>query len=212
LRPLSTLNYWDSRCPLFIVQLIGWRSKKKWRKISSGKKCALSSYKVRAALKKQTVGRSAKSYRELGRKIQVHHNTVKKYLTKMGVHRKAKNSSPKTTARQQSVIKARLKLVTPNFFSAKSDEESYFTVDGNEWQQKNYYESDDYPATEDVQFIRKTKFPAKVLLWLAVSESGISEPVFFKAGLAVTKEVYISKCLPVLHKFIQKHHTNRVLA
>jgi transposase len=39
---------------------------------------------------------------------------------------------------------------------------------------------------------------------LAVSESGISEPVFFKAGLAVNKEVYISKCLPVLHKFIQK--------
>jgi hypothetical protein len=27
----------------------------------------------------------SKSYRELGRKIQVHHNTVKKYLTKMGV-------------------------------------------------------------------------------------------------------------------------------
>jgi hypothetical protein len=36
--------------------------------------------------------------------------------------------------------------------------------------------------------------------------SGISEPVFFKTGLAVNKEVYISKCLPILHKFIQKHH------
>jgi hypothetical protein len=60
------------------------------KKISSGKKCALSSSKVRAALKKQTAGRSAKSYRELGRKIQVHHNTVKKYLTKMGIHREAK--------------------------------------------------------------------------------------------------------------------------
>jgi DNA-binding transcriptional regulator YhcF (GntR family) len=55
------------------------------------KKCALSSSKVHAALKKQTAGRSAKSYRELGRKIQVHHKTVKKYLTKMEVHCKAKN-------------------------------------------------------------------------------------------------------------------------
>jgi hypothetical protein len=35
------------------------------------------------------------------------------------------------------------------------------------------------------------------------SESDISEPVFFKAGLAVNKEVYISKCLPVLDKFTQ---------
>jgi hypothetical protein len=45
-------------------------------------------------------------------------------------------------------------------------------------------------------------------LWLVVSESGISELVFFKAGLAVNKDVYISKCLPILRKFIQKHHKN----
>jgi hypothetical protein len=96
-----------------------------------------------------------------------------------------------------------------NFFSAKSickfvmDDESYFTVDGNEWQQQSYYESEDHPATEDVKIIRKTKFPVQVLMWLAVIESGINEPVFFKAGLAsVNKEVIqknISKCLLVLH-------------
>jgi hypothetical protein len=54
-------------------------------------------------------------------------------------------------------------------------DESYFTVDGNELQQQSCYDSEDHPATQDVKFIRKTKFPAKVLLWLAVSESGISE-------------------------------------
>jgi hypothetical protein len=32
--------------------------------------------------------------------------------------------------------------------------------------------------------------------------------VFLKAGLAVNKEVYTSKCLPVLHTFIQKNHKN----
>jgi hypothetical protein len=77
------------------------------------------------------------------------------------------------------------------------DDKSYFTVDGNEWQEQSSYESEDHPATEDVKY---------VLLWLVVSESGISEPVFFKAGIAVNKEVYIFKCLPVLHKLIQKHH------
>jgi hypothetical protein len=45
-----------------------------------GNKYALSLSKVRAALKKQTAGRSAKSYRDLRRMIQVHQNTVKKYL------------------------------------------------------------------------------------------------------------------------------------
>jgi hypothetical protein len=81
------------------------------------------------------------------------------------------------------------------------DDVFYLTVDGNDWQQQSYYESEDHPATEDVKFI----ISVKVLLWLTVSESSISEPVFLKAGFAVNKEEYISKCLPVLHKFIQKN-------
>lgn len=184
------------------------------RKPGSGRKCALKDSKVRANLKQQTAGRSAKSYSELGRKFKVHRDTIKMYLTKMGVNRKAKKSAPKTTERQEAVIKARLKLLSLDYFAPKStyicvmDDESYFTVEGNEWQQKHYYESKDRPAPDQAKFIRKTKFPAKVLLWLAVSERGISEPVFFKAGLAVNKEVYISKCLPILHKFIQQHHKN----
>jgi hypothetical protein len=129
------------------------------RKIGSGKKCVLS---PSAALKKQTTGRTAKSYRELGQKIQVHHNTVKKYLTKIEVHCKAQESPPKTTTRQQSVIKARLKLLTQKNFSAESIYKCV-TVDGNEWQQQINYESEDHPATEDVKFIRKTKFLAMVL-------------------------------------------------
>jgi hypothetical protein len=125
----------------------------------------------------------------------------------MRVHCKAKKSAPKTTASQQSVIKAKLKLLTQNFFSAKliykcvKDEESYFTVDGNEWHQQTSLK-----ITQQ-QVMSSSKFPAKVLLWLRdVSESGISELVILKAGLAINKEVYISKCLQVLKQ------TNRVLA
>jgi hypothetical protein len=48
----------------------------------------------------------------------------------------------------------------------------------------------------------------KVLLWLAVSEYGVSEPVYFKPKHAVNKKLHISKWLRVLHKFILKHHIN----
>jgi hypothetical protein len=74
------------------------------------------------------------------------------------------------TARQQSVIKAKLKLLTQNSFSFKSiykyvmGYKSFFTVEGNELQQQSYYEFEDNPATEDVRFFRQTKFSAKVLL------------------------------------------------
>jgi hypothetical protein len=117
------------------------------KKIDSTLKSAFSSSKTRAALKKQTTGHSAKAHRGLRQKIPVHHNTVKKYLTKIRVLTKAEKSAPKTTSRQQSVIKARLKLLTQKFFSAKSickcvmDDESYFTVDGDEWHHQSYYES-----------------------------------------------------------------------
>jgi hypothetical protein len=56
IRMLSTLNYW--RFSQFIVQLKGLKSKKK-KKSGSGKKCALSSSKVLAALKKQTVNKQS---------------------------------------------------------------------------------------------------------------------------------------------------------
>jgi hypothetical protein len=99
--------------------------------------------------------------------IQVYLNTVKKYLTKMRVHRKAKI---RTLNHSTSTIRHQ------NYVKAVMEDESYFTVAGIEWQQQSYYGSEDHPTTEDVKFICKTKFLAKVFLWLAVSESGISEP------------------------------------
>jgi hypothetical protein len=72
------------------------------------------------------------------------------------------------------------------------DDQSYFMVEGYEWQQQRYYESEDYPKTT-----------VRVLLWLVVSECGVSESVFFKSILAVNKKQYISKCLPALYKFIK---------
>jgi transposase len=67
---LSTLNYWVKVSTIYRSIKRFEKQEKLERKIGSGKKCALSSSKVRAALKKQ-------SYRELEPKIQIHHNTAK---------------------------------------------------------------------------------------------------------------------------------------
>jgi hypothetical protein len=67
------------------------------------------------------------------------------------------------------------------------------------WRLLNYYVSEDHPAIEDVIFIRKTKFPSKVLFWLAVSEHGLSEPLFSSPKMC------ISNCLPVVYKFLIKN-------
>jgi hypothetical protein len=59
-------------------------------KINSGQNCVLRPKLV----EKRTATHSGKWHRKLRQKMQVHHNTVQKYLTKMGVHRKGKKSAP----------------------------------------------------------------------------------------------------------------------
>lgn len=108
------------------------------RKCGSGRKCSLQDAKVRSKLKAETVGCSAKSYRQLSKKYNCDKNTVKKYLETMGVQKKKKKTAPFTTETQQKAIKCRLRELTRNYFSCSSkykcvmDDESYFTVEGNE--------------------------------------------------------------------------------
>jgi hypothetical protein len=90
------------------------------------------------------------------------------------VYSKAKKFVLKITAREQSVIKARLKFLSPdvNNFFVKSiykcvmDNESYFTVEGNEWQQHSYYDSENHPAKENVKFIRNPVFYNDSAPWM----------------------------------------------
>lgn len=104
--------------------------------------------KVRRKLKAETEGRSAKSFQELGNKYQCLQNTVKKYLKTMGVQKKKKKTAPATTETQEKIIKSILRLLSQNYFSATSGYKCvmYFTVEGNEWHEKYYFESSEHEA------------------------------------------------------------------
>ena len=124
------------------------------RKSGSGRKCSLQDSKLRSKLKNEVLGASAKSYRQLGRKYNCDKNTIKKYLESMGVQKRKKRTAPFTTEAQQKLIKHRLRELSRNYFSCSSeykcvmDDETYFTVEGNEWQPKHYFESSSHAATE----------------------------------------------------------------
>jgi hypothetical protein len=85
------------------------------------------------------------------------------------------------TVGQQSVIKA-IGFETPgailflceiDMSKCVMDDESYFTVKGDE------YGNSKVIISLKIKIIHKIKFPAKVLLWLDVSKGGVSEPIFF---------------------------------
>jgi hypothetical protein len=92
MRLLRFLNYWDTKNTIYRINKRLEKQENVKRKIGFSRKCALSSSKTHATFKKQTVGHSAKC-------IQVFEKDAK-----------SKKSALKTTARQQSVIQARLKL------------------------------------------------------------------------------------------------------
>jgi hypothetical protein len=51
------------------------------------------------------------------------------------------------------------------------------------------------------------KFEQKVLIWCVISEVCVSTP-FIRTIQAVDADVYITKCLFKMVKFIKKHHKN----
>ena len=57
-------------------------------------------------------------------------------------------------------------------------------------------------------YSQRKKFPEKVLVWVAISEKGRSNPVFLKSKLTMNKDNYMKKYLPKVENFIEKYHKN----
>lgn len=88
------------------------------------------------------------------------------------------------------------------------DDESYFTFDCPEVQaNKGYYITDKENVDPEVRYRRKEKFPEKVMVWVAISRAGVSQS-FMAYKSAMNSEMYRKKCLPLLKKLIDEHHSH----
>ena len=56
-----------------------------------------------------------------------------------------------------------------------------------------------------VEYGTVTKYPKKVMLWVAISEKGVSRPIFVQKK-SVNGEIYQEKCIPMLKRFIEEKH------
>lgn len=182
------------------------------RKPGSGRPTTLSDKKLQRMLKRKTEGKVATSLRALGREVGATGQTVKKYLANMNIHVRKRKSRPLVSELQAMTQRQRLNKMVNSFFPANRDvavvmdDETYLTLDGNDWQGTSYFTSPTKEVSSEVKFISHTKFPKKVLLWLTISEKGMSKPLFFRSGLAVNGEIYSTKCLPEVASFIKKYH------
>ena len=72
----------------------------------------------------------------------------------------------------------------------------------------NYYTNDKSKCPDSVRFAGKEKYPNKVRVRVAITNRGISNPLFRPSkSEAVNSDIYINECLETrLFPFIREHH------
>jgi len=76
------------------------------------------------------------------------------------------------------------------------DDESYFSIDGSDsFGNDFYYSHESLEAPNNVKFKFVSKFPQKVLVWLAISSRGISQPYIACSGKAINAKIYTKECI-----------------
>ena len=156
-----------------------------------------------------------KSYTRLGLRYGMSDKTVKKYLERNNIHRYKRRNAPKVSEKQGKVQKTRLRKMTRTIFRAEHDDidvimddEAYFDQNGmNFFDADHFFSSDPKQEPNEVKYSQKTKFPFKILVWVAISKRGRSSFLVKRTKGAVDSKFYIGKCLkPKLLPFIRKHY------
>ena len=163
-------------------------------------------------LKRLTNNRTGISQRKLGRKFGVSHMTIGNQLSKMKIKYRKREKTPKYGLKQLEKAKKLSRYLLNHLRDANCsvvmDDEKYFTFSGDHMPgNSGYYSNNKDTCPERVRFAGKLKYPNKVLVWVAISERGMSKVLIKpQKSASINTEVYIAECLderllPFLHKY-----------
>jgi hypothetical protein len=94
------------------------------------------------------------------------------------------------------------------------DDETYFDVGGHDFFGGRYFSQleGEENVPDNVKYREKSKFGAKLMLWLAISPKGKSGPYFMTCRGAMNSERYIRECLEKrLLPFINQHSQRKYI-
>ena len=81
-------------------------------------------------------------------------------------------------------------MLLNNDYQLVMDDEKYFTLsDQSVSTNRGFYSSNKEETPYEVKLKRTQKYEAKVLVWVAISENGISSPFFAKQRQAIDERV-----------------------
>ena len=135
------------------------------------------------------------SYRSVAREMDCDEAHVRKTMKKAGIQCYKKQKSPVYTDEKILEVKRCCRWMHDRYKRKLFvlDDEKYFDLKGP--CTGRYYTSDKATVSPDVRYHGKEKYEKKILVYVALSERGVSKPFFAPSGLGVTAQVYKEHCL-----------------
>jgi transposase len=123
------------------------------------------------------------SLRQVVPKFDVHITTISRNLKAMGITYRKKKRAPKYNDKQVEEIPTRARrlyrtLLNDNVELVMDDEKYFLLHNESTAANRGFYTSDPSTTPSAVKFKRTQKFAPKILVWIAISENGISTPFF----------------------------------
>ena len=118
------------------------------------------------------------SQRKLEKKFEVSRPCTQRILKKIGLKHYKRQCAPKYTRKQLEQIPGKCRKLRRELTDQETfiivDDEKYFTFSGEKtFGNAGFYSSNRENTPDDVKFKSKQKFKPKILVWLALSSTGI---------------------------------------
>jgi hypothetical protein len=152
-------------------------------------------------LKKDVNNKVGVSQRFLALKEKCNQSTICRNIKKTGIKYRKRTKTPSYTEKQLKIVpklcRKLVRTVFPSEMSIVLDDEKYFQLYHHETPGNSGFYTDDIEMCPDnVKYKAKEKFPKKILVWLAISDRGVSKPfITFSKGPAINGQIYLKECL-----------------
>lgn len=177
----------------------------KYSKKSGPKPTATSEKNIKKATR-LFVKNPGLSVRDAAIKMNISHGSMNLIRKKAGIRSKVKRKVPKMTVKQYESAKkncAKLyKMCVPSggSFFIIMDDETYMELDPQQAKKKQWFSTvPGHELNEEDKIVQKTKFPAKMLVWQAITQEGHVSPPYVSTG-TMNSEIYRDKCLNAILK------------
>jgi hypothetical protein len=179
------------------------------RQVGSGRKAQIMTNRRKIGLVQTMESQPMISVTQLASKYSCSRQYVQKTLKLLGFKCYSRQKAPKYSEEQIQLVKRHARWMHDRYKTETFvlDDEKYFGLSGPV--NGTYYARERSNVADDVKFVQKAKFEQKLMVYLAISERGISEPLITESRIAVTQQTYTEQCLEgILLPFLRTYHAD----